>query len=446
MSSENILLVGCSEQILEIKTPVILTGHINRNKPAESFIDHPKAEVLYLAKGNEKTLLISIDALEMDTQICKSIIDRLSFDTNIPKNGINISCTHSHTVPAAIKLGLVDINTEFIKEIFNTLINCTKKAIANQTPCTILEGVTTCIERIAINRRKIINGEVVMAPNPEGIIDNKIYYCCFLANEEPKAMIVNYAMHPTTLDVGIFQISGDYPFYLREKIKAATGCKTVLFLNGACGDIRPDLTDDKGEFRGGYKDDMIKEGEILAKSIISSIRKSQSSKPKVNIKIQSIDIPLYYDYSLITKRVRKIDKDSYESKQINQTLLNSAFERWDEWQIKSNLKPEKEIITVNVVALTKQFAMVFLPGEIFTKTGLAIHSGSPYAHTMVVGYSNGTVGYIPTYEDYAIGGYEVQDAFKLYWRPAPFKAGTAEEISKSIIYNMNLNSKQSAPS
>ena len=171
MSSENILLVGCSEQILEIKTPVILTGHINRNKPAESFIDHPKAEVLYLAKGNEKTLLISIDALEMDTQICKSIIDRLSFDTNIPKNGINISCTHSHTVPAAIKLGLVDINTEFIKEIFNTLINCTKKAIANQTPCTILEGVTTCIERIAINRRKIINGEVVMAPNPEGIIE-----------------------------------------------------------------------------------------------------------------------------------------------------------------------------------------------------------------------------------------------------------------------------------
>jgi hypothetical protein len=52
-------------------------------------------------------------------------------------------------------------------------------------------------------------------------------------------------------------------------------------------------------------------------------------------------------------------------------------------------------------------AIIFLPGEPFVETALEIERCSPFAHTIVVGYSENTIGYIPTQQAYREGGYEV---------------------------------------
>jgi hypothetical protein len=51
-------------------------------------------------------------------------------------------------------------------------------------------------------------------------------------------------------------------------------------------------------------------------------------------------------------------------------------------------------------------AIVAAPGELFTSVGEAIRQRSPFAHTMVVGYAGGHVGYVPDREAYESGGYE----------------------------------------
>ncbi|HOJ76386.1 MAG TPA: hypothetical protein PLL65_20905, partial [Phycisphaerae bacterium] len=48
----------------------------------------------------------------------------------------------------------------------------------------------------------------------------------------------------------------------------------------------------------------------------------------------------------------------------------------------------------------------FIPGEPFAETGLAIRAQSPFRVTFVVGYAEGSIGYIPTDEAYRDGGYE----------------------------------------
>ena len=55
-------------------------------------------------------------------------------------------------------------------------------------------------------------------------------------------------------------------------------------------------------------------------------------------------------------------------------------------------------------------AIVFVPGEVFNEIGTHVKQHSPILSTFFVGYANGNVGYIPTREDYAEGGYEVDDA------------------------------------
>ena len=51
-------------------------------------------------------------------------------------------------------------------------------------------------------------------------------------------------------------------------------------------------------------------------------------------------------------------------------------------------------------------ALVFLPGEPFLEIALAIRQASPFGLTMVAGYCEDYIGYIPTNRAFRNGGYE----------------------------------------
>ena len=61
-----------------------------------------------------------------------------------------------------------------------------------------------------------------------------------------------------------------------------------------------------------------------------------------------------------------------------------------------------------------------MPGEPFAEIGVLIRRGSPFAVTMVSGYSNGQFAYVPMRSDYANGGYGV-------WN-SPIGPGGAETV------------------
>src|SRR5262249_18540726 len=65
---------------------------------------------------------------------------------------------------------------------------------------------------------------------------------------------------------------------------------------------------------------------------------------------------------------------------------------------------------MTIVTLGHEIAFVGIPGELFVELGLALKSNPYFHHTFVFGYSNDLVGYIPTREAYAQGGYEVATA------------------------------------
>jgi hypothetical protein len=60
-------------------------------------------------------------------------------------------------------------------------------------------------------------------------------------------------------------------------------------------------------------------------------------------------------------------------------------------------------------------ALVGLSGEVFVDFALEIEEKSPpEVNTVVLGYTNGCIGYIPTRDAYPKGGYEVETAYKYY--------------------------------
>jgi len=54
-----------------------------------------------------------------------------------------------------------------------------------------------------------------------------------------------------------------------------------------------------------------------------------------------------------------------------------------------------------------------MEGEIFVRYQLDMESNTAEP-IILCGYANGCIGYVPTQQDYALGGYEVDEAYKVY--------------------------------
>ena len=60
-------------------------------------------------------------------------------------------------------------------------------------------------------------------------------------------------------------------------------------------------------------------------------------------------------------------------------------------------------LEINAVMLGSEWGLVTMAGEIFTEYELWANASSPFDHTMVLGYTNVGVGYIPTDNALALG-------------------------------------------
>ena len=58
------------------------------------------------------------------------------------------------------------------------------------------------------------------------------------------------------------------------------------------------------------------------------------------------------------------------------------------------------------VCIGDEFAFVTFPGELFDTISVGIEEGSPYPTTMLIGYSTGHIGYLPSAYAFEYTSYE----------------------------------------
>jgi len=71
------------------------------------------------------------------------------------------------------------------------------------------------------------------------------------------------------------------------------------------------------------------------------------------------------------------------------------------------MRPGRTIpLEVQVFRLSRDVAVVGLPGEVFADLGIAIKQASPFETTLVIELCQDAPGYIPTKKAFAEGSYE----------------------------------------
>ena len=83
---------------------------------------------------------------------------------------------------------------------------------------------------------------------------------------------------------------------------------------------------------------------------------------------------------------------------------------------------------IQLLQFNPELRAVFLGGEVLTEIGLHIKQILQPATTLVAAYSNGLIAYVPGSKTYDLGGYEVEDSYIYFLRPAPFIKDVEERI------------------
>jgi hypothetical protein len=162
--------------------------------------------------------------------------------------------SHTHNAPATDQacepLGMPD--DDFVNDVAGAVVSLVRKIEQQQASEISLEIFQGRLSH-SINRRRYwpfptigrMHGfqwtSVTFSPNPSGPTDEAATIALLRkADGQPLGIIWHYTCHPTAV-IPADVISSDYPGAVRQALRARFGEIPCIFVQGFCGDIRPDI-------------------------------------------------------------------------------------------------------------------------------------------------------------------------------------------------------------
>jgi len=240
----------------------------------------------------------------------------------------------------------------------------------------------------------VLNPDIVRAAGP---IDPQVGIVFFRGSEDnqAEAAMVSFPLHLDTTGGTLY--AADYPYYLEQSLREKHGEQLVLlFGTGTCGDINHIDVTRKERLKTDYI------GRTLAATVNASMEcLKMVAQPVLAVRSKVIEVPLQkYGPEKVAWARKNIKKVG--------TSELSFLEQVEAYKILAIQMRQSSTIPleVQVFRLSRDVAVVGLPGEVFVDLGLAIKKASPFATTLVIELCQDAPGYIPTKKAFAEGSYE----------------------------------------
>lgn len=350
--------------------------------------------------------IVTLDIIFVSTEFATKMRNRISEITGYPYEQIMIACSHTHTGCA------MDVDCwEFVGEpdslinVEAAIIDAVKAAYNNRDEIKL--GIGTALDKRFNFCRDfyVEGGYIVMNPageykdkllKPYAAVDNTVNVMRFDdMNGNIKCFAVNYANHLDT-NPSKAKFDADFPGYMRRALQAEYGEDVVvLFLNGCCANINHI---DFWAYK--HKENHCRPGvlppEEIGKGLAETIKNIYpaiaTSEKDINIQGKS--------RMHITTRRRASEAQIAWARDL--TARKAAGEEIDlhrmllaELYLEDEKNPPSNMMDIEISVLQiGPWAIVALPGEIYSDIGLKIKANSPYANTIVVEIANGYNGYV----------------------------------------------------
>jgi hypothetical protein len=429
--SEKILQAGVARRVISPPEGIFLIGYGDRSKGNRGVHDDLTATALVLQSGEMRLALVACDLLCLN----EFIVDRVRAAIG-PGTQVLVCCSHTHSGPIAYANERAPrLNQDYIDSLVENITQTVGQASQQLAPANL--ALASSQTDIAVNRRqRTPDGKTIIGENPAGAVDRSVNVLSVLnASAQRIATLVNFACHGTVLGPDNLLASADWIGAMRARVETELG-GLALFLQGATADLNPKM---------GWQSEAAWElaqsqGVRVALAAIDAARSEQMLLNSSPLRLARQETPLPFEAKVTSPRPPTDYRKRLPAMAglpaviwpLTDTLLNRRYP----WR--SRLQPgEGELsgvwttpLRVNAARIG-DLALVTFGCETFTEIGLQVKAESPAPYTLFASVTDGCVGYLPTPEAYAEGGYEIDMAPYPYRFPSRLSPNSAKIATRS---------------
>ena len=348
------------------------------------------ARALVLADGEKQLAIVTADFGQFPLHYNKVLLDAIQRAAGIPSEHVVINCSHTHNAPGVDGRWITEQSEAWLATCLAELV---KEAVDALEPATLRVGRAPV--QIGYNRRLMNDeGYITMAPNPEGSVVPWVDVLgAYDAAGEIIAVLFSHAAHPVIVHWSSEEMGADYPGYAVEHLRNFLNLKpksVLMFAQGCAADING------YPLRGGFSACDVA-GFTLAFATHQAL-KTAKKIPAAPLKARSVLVNLpFRDPPSVAACKQLIEEFPDDERYVS--LLEVAE------------RGEKRTLPFPMSAFGVGDVLCFLSvsHELFSAYQLFVDETSPFSHTFVFGYTNGSEVYIATKAAYDLGlraGYE----------------------------------------
>ena len=385
--------------------------------PGRGVLDPLLVTACVVSDGTTPVALVGVDSIFIGGQTVKQARERIAKNTKIPAANVLVAASHTHTGGPILLCHGVEADPAYQDRVAGAIAKSVEDAWAALQPCEMGVGLGK-EDSISFNRRFLMkDGKEITHPGkpgtphnaeiirPAGPIDPDVGV---LAVRKPggavSGVVVNFACHGTALGGDLF--SADFIGPLRKRLKAVYGEQAgVVFLNGACGDITQVDNRSPGNDFGPARSDLM--GAKLAAEAVRTIgRMSWMKTLSTAVAVETVPVKIRPEPDVAAERPAF-------------GLGSGPEDRYDAERKKvAEQRGKTPVVDCEVQGLRIGPLGIATNGaEYFVEYGLRIKQASPHKFTWFVELANEYIGYVPTAEAFAGGGYEPRTAQTSFLAP-----------------------------
>ena len=427
------------------------TGFRLFGNPVQAIESDLTATALVLGDGTTKVVVIAIDLsiVGIDLSLrglrpAREMRMRVAEALGIPVAHVLLNTSHAHS-GVALPDYMPDtpeqlaLKERFRRTLIEGLVEAAVEADVRLQPARI--GCSWGESTIGVYRRETRDGRDVLGEVPDHPVDMSVGVIRVDdLDGDPIAVVFRYSCHPVTMGPLSAVVSSDFPGAARRVVETSVG-GLALFLQGGGGNVNPrtgmgyeaDCRETKERVGLELGGEVVKVAAQIRTATRAGRRRPLGNVPNIlftpweriegpmPVTIAAAEEVVALDYvelpspdeaeAILAERRRVLRERQAGDAQEWEVRVAEKEEDWARLLVEAASHEHPTCDLFLQAIRVGDVALCGMDAELFFESGLEIRARSPFEHTFALGYTNGTIGYLPRAEDHPTGGWRIDGRY-----------------------------------
>jgi hypothetical protein len=443
MSSE--LYAGVARRIVNPMLGIRRIGPRIYGDPIQAIASDLTAAVCVLSNHETTIAILALDLCEMIPSVSTAIRVAVGDAIGVPVSHVLLNMSHNHSAPALPGYSpdtpeQQGLKERYCRDLTQSLVDAAVEAHRGMKPARI--GAGWGESDIGVYRRETgPDGRDILGEVPEHPIDRSVGVIRVDdLDGGPIAILFSFGCHAVVVGPRSMVAATDYPGPARKVVEASLG-GIAMFLQACGGNVNPrvgigyeiDGRDNERRVGAILGSEALKVAADLRTNMLPGPRTTFGSVPSIMVRTwEAVEGPtctflgaseevVELDYIALPPLEEAVRIQENWSRILTEKLARGAqdweirvarmYAEWSQRLVAASTEGRAIHNVIIQAVRINEIAIAGLSMEAFFETGLAVKRRSPVAHTQVLGYTNGSTGYLPRKEDYPPAGWKLDETY-----------------------------------